>query len=147
VALIPPVTLNALSRIASGRTDWAKQDRAKATFFHKRSIEDSKIDWTWPAERLERLVRAQSDPYPNAFTHHRGNRLRITAATVSHGRYGGTPGRIFIRESDGIVIVAGPDAHRGRNHGLLVTRIRTENGEEMPAPQYFRTLGGYLGQP
>jgi methionyl-tRNA formyltransferase len=147
VALIPPVTLNALSRIASGRTDWAKQDRAKATFFHKRSIEDSRIDWTWPAERLERLVRAQSDPYPNAFTHHRGNRLRITAATVSHGRYGGTPGRIFIRESDGIVIVAGPDAHRGHNHGLLVTRIRTENGEEMPAPQYFRTLGGYLGQP
>lgn len=146
VALIPPVTLNALSRIASGRTDWAKQDRAKATFFHKRSIEDSKIDWTWPAERLERLVRAQSDPYPNAFTHHRGNRLRITAATVSHGRYGGTPGRIFIRESNGIVIVAGPDAHRGHNHGLLVTRVRTEDGQEMPATEYFRTMGGYLGR-
>jgi methionyl-tRNA formyltransferase len=144
VALIPPVTLNALSRIASGRTDWAKQDRARATFFHKRSIEDSRIDWTWPAETLERLIRAQSDPYPNAFTCHRGNRLRITAAAVSQGRYGGTPGRIFIRESDGIVIVAGPDAHRGRNHGLLIKSVRTEDGQEIPATEYFRTLGGYL---
>jgi methionyl-tRNA formyltransferase len=146
VALIRPVTLNALSRIASGRTDWAKQDRAKATFFHKRSIEDRRIDWTWPAETLERLVRAQCDPYPNAFTHHRGNRLRITAAAVSQGRYGGTPGRIFIRESGGIVIVAGPDAHHGHNHGLLINRVRTENGEEIPATEYFRTLGGYLGR-
>jgi methionyl-tRNA formyltransferase len=144
VALIPPVTLNALSRIASGRTDWAKQDRARATFFHKRSIEDSRIDWTWPAETLERLIRAQSDPYPNAFTYHRGDRLRITGAAVSQGRYGGTPGRIFIRESDGVVIVAGPDAHRGHNHGLLIKSVRTEDGEEIPATEYFRTLGGYL---
>ena len=53
-------------------------------------------------------MRAQSDPYPNAFTYHRGQRLRIVAAAVSDGRYGGTPGRIFIREGDGVVIVAGP---------------------------------------
>jgi methionyl-tRNA formyltransferase len=145
VALIAPVVTESLSLIASGRTSWTPQDRTKASFFHKRSIEDSRMDWTWPAADLERLVRAQSDPYPNAFTYHNGTRIRVVSAAVSRAHYGGTPGRIFIRESDGIVIVAGPDAHRGHNHGLLVTRVRTENGEEMPAPQYFRTLGGYLG--
>jgi methionyl-tRNA formyltransferase len=144
VALIAPVTTEALSLIASGRTDWTKQDHDKASFFHKRSIEDSRIDWTWPPEDLERLIRAQSDPYPNAFTFHRGERIRIVSAAVSRGRYGGTPGRIFIREGDGVVIVAGADARRGRNHGLVIKRVRTEDGHELAATDYFRTMGGYL---
>ncbi|BCJ64719.1 methionyl-tRNA formyltransferase [Polymorphospora rubra] len=144
LALFGPITLDGLALIASGRTDWARQDRAKASFFHKRSVEDSRIDWTWPAEDLERLVRALSDPYPNAFTYHRGERIRILSAGVSEGRYGGTPGRIFIREGDGIVIVAGAEARRGRSHGLVVKRVRTDDGTELPATEYFRTMGGYL---
>lgn len=145
VALIAPVTTEALALIASGRTDWARQDPGKASFFHKRSIEDSKIDWSWSAEELERLVRAQSDPYPNAFTFHRGARVRVIAAAVSRGRYGGTPGRIFIREGDGVVIVAGADARRGRNPGLVIKQVRLDDGTELAATEYFRTMGGYLG--
>lgn len=145
VKLFGPITIEGLAQIESGRTGWSKQDRAKASFFHKRSIEDSRIDWSWSAEELERLVRAQSDPYPNAFTYHNGQRLRVVSAEVSQGRYGGTPGRIFIREGDGVVIVAGADARRGHNHGLLIKRVRTDNGEELKATDYFRTMGGYLG--
>lgn len=142
--LIGPIVTEALDLIASGRTVFTPQDRSRASFFHKRSLEDSRIDWTWPAEDLERLVRAQSDPYPNAFTHHRGERLRILSASVSKGRYGGTPGRIFIPEGEGVVIVAGADARRGRSPGLVVERVRTEDGTEHPAREYFRTMGGYL---
>jgi methionyl-tRNA formyltransferase len=142
--LFGPITLDGLALIASGRTDWTKQDRTRASFFHKRSIEDSRIDWSWPAEEIERLVRAQSDPYPNAFTHHDGPRVRILSARVSQGRYGGTPGRIFYREGDGVVIVAGPDARSGREHGLAVTRVRTDDGQDHAATDYFRTMGGYL---
>jgi methionyl-tRNA formyltransferase len=142
--LFGPMTLDALGLMASGRTTWTKQDRSKASFFHKRSIEDSRIDWTWPAEDLDRLVRAQSDPYPNAFTYHRGRRIRISKATRSQACYGGTPGRIFIREGDGVVIVAGEQARRGRSRGLLVQRIRTDDGTELPAIEHFTTMGGYL---
>jgi methionyl-tRNA formyltransferase len=146
VDLIAPIVRESLDLIAAGKDvgQWVPQDRARASFFHKRSLEDSRIDWNWPAERLERLVRAQSDPYPNAFTFHRGERLRIVEAGVSEGFYGGTPGRIFIREGDGIVVVAGADAHNGRCHGLLVRRVRTEDGTEHAATEYFRTMGGYL---
>ncbi|MFG3146630.1 methionyl-tRNA formyltransferase [Streptomyces sp. NPDC048243] len=144
VDLITPVVTESLDLIASGRAHWIPQDRGRASFFHKRSLEDSRIDWTWPAEDLERLVRAQSDPYPNAFTHHRGERLRIVGASVSRGCYGGTPGRIFIREGDGIVVVAGAEARNGRLRGLLVRRVRTEDGTEHAATDYFRTMGGYL---
>jgi methionyl-tRNA formyltransferase len=144
VDLIGPITVDALALIATGRTNWVKQDRSKASFFHKRSVEDSRIDWTWPAEDIERLVRAQSDPYPNAFTHHRGNRIRVVKASVSQACYGGTPGRVFIREGDGVVIVAGADARSGRNRGLVIERVRTDDDAEYPATEYFRTMGGYL---
>ncbi|QXE33477.1 methionyl-tRNA formyltransferase [Streptomyces sp. GMY02] len=144
VDLIGPIVADSLDAIASGTARWVPQDRSRASFFHKRSIEDSRIDWSWPAEDLERLVRAQSDPYPNAFTHHRGRRIRIVSAAVSEACYGGTPGRIFIREGDGVVIVAGPDARTGRSKGLVIRRLRTEDGAEHAATDYFRTMGGYL---
>ncbi|GGS68173.1 methionyl-tRNA formyltransferase [Planobispora rosea] len=144
VDLIEPVVTEALGLIASGRTDWTPQDRSKASFFHKRSIEDSNIDWTWPAEDIARLVRAQSDPYPNAFTYYRGERVRVLKASVSEGIYGGTPGRVFIREGDGVVIVAGAEARRGRSRGLVIERVRTEDGTDLPATAVFRTMGGYL---
>lgn len=144
VDLIEPIVREALDLIASGRARWVAQDRSKASFFHKRSVEDSRIDWNWPAEDLERLVRAQSDPYPSAFTYHRGERIRIVSAAVSRARYGGTPGRVFIREGDGVVIVAGADARSGRRPGLVLRRLRTEDGTEHAAADYFRTMGGYL---
>ncbi|WP_236243699.1 methionyl-tRNA formyltransferase [Streptomyces sp. CC228A] len=144
VDLIAPVTLGALARIAAGETEFTPQDRSQASFFHKRSEEDIRIDWDWPADALERLVRAQSAPYPSAFTFHKGKRLEVLSAVVSEGRYGGTPGRIFYREGDGVVIVAGADARTGRNHGLAITRVRTEDGRELPASAYFTSLGGYL---
>ncbi|MFF3945764.1 methionyl-tRNA formyltransferase [Streptomyces sp. NPDC001902] len=142
--LIAPLVRESLDLIASGRAEWTPQDRSRASFFHKRSVEDSRIDWNWPAEDLERLVRAQSDPYPNAFTYHRGERIRIVSAAVSQARYGGTPGRIFIREGDGVVIVAGADARGGHRKGLLVRTVRTDDGTEYAAGDWFRTMGGYL---
>ncbi|MFI6305290.1 methionyl-tRNA formyltransferase [Amycolatopsis thailandensis] len=144
VDLIAPITTDAIELIAKGDFTPVKQDRSKASFFHKRALEDSQIDWSWPADEIERLVRAQSDPYPNAFTHHRGKQLRVVRASVSDGLYGGTPGRIFIREGEGVVIVAGPEARRGRSHGLVIERVRTEDGTELAATEYFRTMGGYL---
>ncbi|MGP3930577.1 methionyl-tRNA formyltransferase [Nonomuraea sp. KM88] len=144
VALIGPIVRDALALIESGRAAPVAQDRSKASFFHKRSVEDSRIVWTWPAEDIERLVRAQSDPYPNAFTFYRGERIRVLRASVSKGLYGGTPGRVFIREGDGVVIVAGPEARRGRGHGLVIEQVRTESGADLPATEVFRTMGGYL---
>jgi methionyl-tRNA formyltransferase len=144
LALFGPIAVDGLALIASGRTDWVKQDRSQASFFHKRSTEDIRVDWNWPAADLERLVRAQCAPYPSAFTYHRGQQLEILVASVSQARYGGTPGRIFYREGNGVVIVAGADARTGRNHGLVIQRVRTSDGRELGADEYFTNMGGYL---
>jgi methionyl-tRNA formyltransferase len=143
VDLIAPITAEAIELIESGFTP-VPQDRSKASFFHKRAKRDSLIDWTWPAEDLERFVRALSDPYPNAFTYHRGQELRVLKASVSKGNYGGTPGRIFIKEGDGVVIVAGAEARGGHAPGLVIERVRTADGTDLAAHDYFTTMGGYL---
>jgi len=144
LALFGPITVDAVDLIATGRTDWTPQDRSQATFFHKRSDRDNLIDWNWPAQDIANLVRAQPDPYPNAFTYHRGRRLSVLAASVSTVPYGGTPGRIFFREGPGVAIVAGADARHGQNRAVVIERVRTEDGQELAATDYFTTMGGYL---
>ncbi|WP_024800459.1 methionyl-tRNA formyltransferase [Nocardia sp. BMG51109] len=140
--LIPEVVNEALAALESGTAEWRPQNNAERTYFHKRSDRDSRMDWHWDAVDLERFVRALSEPYPRAFSHYRGERVEILSATLSEARYGGTPGRVVVVEGGGVV-VCGPDAHRGRNRGLLITRVRTADGREHDGAQFFRR-GGYL---
>lgn len=140
--LIPGALRDALVALESGTAVWRPQNKAERTYFHKRSERDSLIDWTWPAEDLERFVRALSDPYPRAFTFYRGKRIEVLEARVSEARYGGTPGRVIVQEGGGAV-VTGPDAYRGGNRGLVITRIRAADGAERRGDEFF-LRGGYL---
>lgn len=144
LAMFGPITVDALELVASGRTDWTPQDRRAASYFHRRTEEENRIDWTWPARDVFNLVRAQLDPYPNAFCYHGTERLRILRARVTDTPYGGTPGRVFIRSGTGVVIVAGADARHGRNRGVLIERVRLDDGRELDATEYFPHMGGYL---
>lgn len=144
LAMFGPITVDALELVASGRTDWEPQDRRAASYFHRRSDEENRIDWSWPARDLFNLVRAQLDPYPNAFCFYRGERLRILRASVTGDVIGGTPGRVVIRRGTGVVIVAGADARRGSNRGLVIERVRTDDGRELDAADFFPHMGGYL---
>ena len=96
--LIPGALRDALAALESGAAVWRPQKKAARSYFHKRSERDSLIDWNWPAEDLERFVRALSDPFPRAFTFYRGERIEVLEARVSGARYGGTPGRVTVQE-------------------------------------------------
>lgn len=144
IDLIPEVLLEALDLIERGTATWTPQNLDERTFFHKRSARDSIIDWRWSATELDRFVRALSDPYPNAVAYYRGQRIRVLRASVSRYHYGGTPGRVFIAEGQGMVIVAGADAHRGESRGLVIERVRLDDGTELAALDFFGRGGGYL---
>ncbi len=60
---------------------WA-QDEAHATYFPPRAPEDGKIDWTWPARRIYDFIRAQTLPYPCAFSFYRGCKIKIVKAAL-----------------------------------------------------------------
>jgi len=144
LGLVPEVLDEALDRLEFGTVTAVPQDLSQRTFFHKRSERDSLVDWTWPAADIARFVRALSDPYPNAYSYFRGERLRLIASHVSRCTYGGTPGRVFIEEDGGMVIVAGADAYRGQSPGLVLDVVRTDDGVDHHALAYFGHGGGYL---
>jgi methionyl-tRNA formyltransferase len=142
MGLIPGVLGEALDALESGRAVWRPQDKAERTYFHKRSERDSLVDWHWRADDLERFVRALSEPYPRAFSFYRGERIEVLEAHVSEAGYGGTPGRVIVQEGGGAV-VTGPDAYRGGSRGLVITRVRTADGQEHRGDEFF-LRGGYL---
>jgi len=144
IPLFPRMILQALHLIERDQARWIEQDPRKATFFHKRSTEDSRIDWQHPANQIVNLIRAQADPYPNAFGYYRGQPVKILKASVSARRYGGTAGRIFCREGNGVVVVSGPHASTGEEFGTSLEWIRTADGCDVAAYDYFRRMGGYL---
>ncbi|MBL8927539.1 MAG: methionyl-tRNA formyltransferase [Pseudonocardia sp.] len=145
LAMFGPIAVESLALLAGGRTDWAPQNRRKASYFHRRGDAENRIDWSWPARDIANLVRAQTDPYPNAYCFHNGHRLHVLEARVTETCFGGTPGRISLRDDrGGVVVVAGPRARKGQNPGLSVRRVRTEDGRVLTAAEYFVRLGGYL---
>jgi methionyl-tRNA formyltransferase len=140
--LIEGALRDALGALESGIAAWRPQNKTERTYFHKRSERDSLLDWGWPAEDLERFVRALSEPYPRPFAFYQSERIEVLAARVSEARYGGTPGRVIVQEGGGAV-VCGPETFRGRNRALVVTSVRTSDGVEHRGDEYF-LRGGYL---
>lgn len=71
-----------LPRIAMGTAPRIPQNQDKATYFPLRRPEDGLIDWSWSAKRIRDFVRAQTHPYPGAFTYIEGKKVIIWDAEV-----------------------------------------------------------------
>lgn len=67
-SVYPEVINDVISKVKSNNLERTKQDESLATYFGKRTPEDGKINWDWQKERIRNWVRAQSNPYPGAFS-------------------------------------------------------------------------------
>ncbi len=73
--------LEALDALGRGALHEVPQDESQATYTTLVKKEDARIDWSLPAEQIERMVRAY-DPWPVAFTEFKGEELRVYRAAV-----------------------------------------------------------------
>jgi len=64
----------------SGDVEATSQSIEEATYRPRRQPQDGVVDWSRPAPELFDWVRAQTDPYPGAFTFYEGERVRIWSA-------------------------------------------------------------------
>jgi len=74
---------DSLPRIASGTIKLQKQDAKNRRVVPQRSPEDGQIDWTMDATYIDRFVRAQTKPYPGAFTTMDSKPLHIWRTAVA----------------------------------------------------------------
>lgn len=72
-----------LPLLASGKAPRIVQNHAEAKTFPRRTPADGLIDWSQPSTEIYDFIRAQTHPYPGAFTLLQGKKLRIWKASKS----------------------------------------------------------------
>lgn len=85
-----------LPKLLDGTAKGQKQEEALATYLLKRTPEDGEIDWKEPVEKIQRLIRAVSRPYPGAFSNYDGKHKVIfwRADYLENTKYYGMEGQI-----------------------------------------------------
>ncbi len=71
-----------IPQLLQGVAQRRPQDEAQATYFAPRAPEDGEIDWSWPARRIYDFIRAQTLPYPCAFSFFDKQKIKIVKATL-----------------------------------------------------------------
>ena len=117
LAQMGPVFAN----LMHGKAALQAQDESQATYCGLRRPCDGEIDWSWTAQRVHNFVRAQSDPYPGAFTWNEVKRISVLSGRPDTRRFFGTPGQVLERSSNGVVIAC------GESTAFIVQRTRIGN--------------------
>lgn len=101
------LTPKVLKQILNGTLAPQKQNEEDAIYLLIRRPEDGLIDWKEPVEKIQRLIRAVSKPYPGAFGMYDDNH-KITiwkADYLENKKYIGIPGQICEIHSDHFDVV------------------------------------------
>jgi len=120
--IYPSLVKEVLDNIEKGKINIKKQDGSKATYFGKRTPVDGIIDWNWSVERIINWVRAQSNPYPGAFTYYQRKKLVIDK--VSKFDFG-----FHYKMDNGTVISTKPLLVKCCNGVISIDKIRELNLE------------------
>jgi methionyl-tRNA formyltransferase len=110
--------------LLEGTAPMTPQDPRRASYWPKRTPADGLIDWETRAQYLYDWVRAQTRPYPGAFTFAGDRKLTVWRAGVVDGVETGEAGVILEQRLEGLVVACGEGA-------LLLEEIELEG--EPPA--------------
>lgn len=131
--LAPEVLLDTLALLAGGDAPRIPQDEAEVSYIGKLERADGLLDWSLPAETLERRIRAY-DPWPGTFTmvseDGKTRRLKIlpptvaSDAAVTQGEVSAVSGKLVIG--------------CGGGSALEILRVQPDGGRVCTAEEYLR---------
>ncbi|MEQ3511903.1 formyltransferase family protein [Pseudoalteromonas sp. BZB3] len=85
-----------LPKIKRGEWSPVPQDEALATEYAIRKPDDGMISWSLPAHKIDRLIKAASEPHPGAFTFHEETKVKILASRIENMlKITGVQGRVL----------------------------------------------------
>lgn len=77
------ITKEFIPKLANGSAPRIKQDESEATYFEQRKPDDGLIDWNWETKKIKDFIRAQTKPYPGAYTIIDGKKITIWDADIT----------------------------------------------------------------
>lgn len=98
--------------LVGGTITASPQDHSAATYCGQRTPSDGAIDWSWSASRINNFIRAQTIPYPGAFSFIGNRKLTIWQSSVDDRLWSGTPGQVLERGADYVLVACGSGAIR-----------------------------------
>ena len=113
--------VEAVTKLAAGELKGEVQDDSLATYAHKLNKDEARLDWSRPADELERLVRA-FNPWPICHSTLNGEPLKVLATQLGEGE--GAPGTVLAADKNGLTIACGEGA-------LRLTRLQLPGGKPL----------------
>ena len=135
--IAPDALLDALRLLGEGNAPRIPQDNTRVNYAPKLKREDGRIDWSEPADAIERKIRA-FNPWPGAFMELAplllhpgaagGRNLKVFSVSVVD--LSGEPGEI-LRSEEELVIAASKGA-------LSLSEVQLEGKRRMSASEFLR---------
>ena len=98
-----------IAALEAGSLNLTPQDHGAATYAPMLKKSDGRIDWSFPAEKIERQIRGMN-PWPLAHCFYDGRRLNIFRAEVRPATQDASPGTVLPGFSSELRVAAGKDA-------------------------------------
>ncbi|HEX6232934.1 MAG TPA: methionyl-tRNA formyltransferase [Jiangellaceae bacterium] len=118
-----------LDGIEAGRLVAEAQPAEGVSMAPKLTVDDARVDWTAPAMRVDRVVRACT-PAPGAWTTFRGERLKLRPVRLNPSAGELAPGSIDVSR-DGVRVGTG-------SHPVLLGDVQPQGKRAMPAADWAR---------
>lgn len=122
-----------LPALLDGSVTLHEQPDGEATYYPKRKPDDGNIDWSGDALAIERHIRAVAPPFAGAFSHRRGERVRIARAGLFYTDLENHPYRDVAPGTICAVLPNGKFCVRALGGVLLVHEFEIEGGEPLSA--------------
>lgn len=126
-----PTLLAALDKIEAGVAVAEQQDNSLSTYASKINKTEALINWSKSAEEIARRVRA-FNPFPATFSHIRGDRVKIWAASTIDADSGKAAGTIIKARDTGILVQTGLGQ-------LLISEIQLAGKSKMAVSEVLKS--------
>lgn len=134
------LVVEALEIAACGGFTPVPQPAEGVTYAHKIEKAEAAIDWSQPAEVIERRVRA-FDPFPGASTALAGEAVKVWRSEIESktNRFDAGPGQILSVNDDGVRVQCGQGV-------LCLTELQRAGGKRLPVADFLRGFSLQPGQ-
>ena len=119
-----------LADAAAGALTPVKQPEEGVTYAHKIAKTEGAIDWTLPADVIERRVRA-FDPFPGASFQARGETIKLWRSQVERLDIAAAPGSVIAVDAQQLVVACGDGA-------LALLDVQRPGGKRGPVAQWLQ---------